>query len=334
MDILLLTLKDTKHPKAGGVELSHHEIMKRLSEKGHNIIQFTSSFKGAKKREVKDGVKIFRSGNKYTVHLKGRKFYKKRNLDFDLVIDEWNIRPFNASDYTEEPTLLLFHMLLDGFWDNLLPCPASYVVKNFVEKRWLWKNRETFTITFSESTVQTLKKFGFKGVSKIPLGNDIERSLKERKNDKKTVLFLGRLSDRKGAEDALKAFRISKGKFQGKVKMEVAGKGPLLSDLKKKYSSDYITFHGYVSETKKEELLEKSDLALIPSKRENWCLVVTEANSKGTPVVGYDIPGLRDSIKHGETGILVDPDPISLSKGILKLLRDESLLKKILQKSS
>ena len=39
--------------------------------------------------------------------------------------------------------------------------------------------------------------------------------------------------------------------------------------------------------------------------REGWGLVVTQANAMGTPAIGYDVPGLRDSTRYDETGINV-----------------------------
>jgi len=44
---------------------------------------------------------------------------------------------------------------------------------------------------------------------------------------------------------------------------------------------------------------------LIPSVREGRGLVATEASSVVTPVVAYDVHGLRDSVRNNETGFLV-----------------------------
>jgi len=43
----------------------------------------------------------------------------------------------------------------------------------------------------------------------------------------------------------------------------------------------------------------------VPAVREGWELVVTEGNALGTPVIGYDVPGLRDSMRYDETAINV-----------------------------
>ena len=59
---------------------------------------------------------------------------------------------------------------------------------------------------------------------------------------------------------------------------------------------------------------QASHLVLIPSIREGWGLIVTESNAMGTPVVAYDVNGLRDSVLDGRNGILVKgKDPESLA---------------------
>jgi hypothetical protein len=66
----------------------------------------------------------------------------------------------------------------------------------------------------------------------------------------------------------------------------------------------------------------------VPSIREGWGLVVTEANAMGTAAIAYDAPGLRDSVVNGKTGILVkDKSPQNLASSALTLLKNPGLLK-------
>ena len=88
------------------------------------------------------------------------------------------------------------------------------------------------------------------------------------------------------------------------------------------------TFFGYVDEEKKAELLQRAWVMAHPSAREGWGLNVIEANSAGTPVVGYNVQGLRDSIIDNKTGLLVETDAISLADGVEKVLEDKKLLSK------
>jgi glycosyltransferase involved in cell wall biosynthesis len=59
---------------------------------------------------------------------------------------------------------------------------------------------------------------------------------------------------------------------------------------------------------------------------EGFGLVVIEANARGTPAVAYDVPGLRTSIRNGETGILVENGNVSaLADAIINIVKDTEL---------
>jgi glycosyltransferase involved in cell wall biosynthesis len=67
----------------------------------------------------------------------------------------------------------------------------------------------------------------------------------------------------------------------------------------------------------------------MPSVCEGWRLAVAESNAMGTPVVAYNVPGLRDSVIDGKTGVLVkDNSPQSLARISVSLLTDRDRLKK------
>ena len=56
-------------------------------------------------------------------------------------------------------------------------------------------------------------------------------------------------------------------------------------------------------------------------------LVVVEANAFGTPVVVYDVPGLRDSVQDGQTGLICRPNtPEALGEALADLLADPERL--------
>jgi glycosyltransferase involved in cell wall biosynthesis len=76
--------------------------------------------------------------------------------------------------------------------------------------------------------------------------------------------------------------------------------------------------------------LREAQVLIFPAVREGWGLVVLEANACGTPAVGYDVPGLRDSIRHGETGMLVKPGDLeALAEALTSLLKDDVLREKM-----
>jgi len=74
------------------------------------------------------------------------------------------------------------------------------------------------------------------------------------------------------------------------------------------------------------EQLNRSHVFLNASPKEGWGLTVVEANACGVPVVGSDVPGLRDSIQDGVTGFLVPYGNVdAFAEKTAALLKDEVL---------
>ncbi|EHR78585.1 glycosyl transferase [Thermococcus litoralis DSM 5473] len=329
MRVLWLNWKDIKHPEAGGAEVYTHEIAKRLVKKGHEITLFTSHFDGAKKKEEIDGIEVIRGGKIVgvfnTVYSHAKRFYKENKNDFDIVIDEINTRPFLTPKYVDKPIIALIHQLAVEFWDYKTLFPINFIGKHILEPYWLKHYLNIKTITVSESTKEDLEKLGFKyveivynGLDKIILDNVPE------KEDEFTAIFVGRLTPTKKPEDAVIAF-----KMLNKGKMWIVGRGELMEKLKKRYKDKNIEFKGFVPEKEKIELMKKAHVLLVPGIREGWGRVVIEANALGTPAIGYNVPGLRDSIKHNYNGLLCEPNPKAMSKALGELYEDEALRKRL-----
>ena len=60
----------------------------------------------------------------------------------------------------------------------------------------------------------------------------------------------------------------------------------------------------------------------MTSPREGWGLAVSEANLAGTPAVVYDVPGIRDAVHQGQTGLRSAPSPAALAQVLAELLSD------------
>ena len=87
-------------------------------------------------------------------------------------------------------------------------------------------------------------------------------------------------------------------------KLVIAGDGPERSRLEA-MAGPGVTFTGRVSEEEKHRLLCSAWLLLHPALIEGWGIVITEAAIRGTPAIGFDVPGLRDSVVNGQSGLLV-----------------------------
>lgn len=322
--ILWLSWRDIKNPQAGGAERVAIETAKRFVKNNKKVTIFTSSFDHAKSVEYVDGIEIRRKGNLLTCRIHAFFYYLKTRSATDLVIDEINTIPFFSVLYAHKKTVVLIHQLAREYWGNLVNWPLSLLgEKSEPLALSLYKNRPTMVV--SNSTKDDLKKLNFKNIRVIREGLD----LKPKQNKKKanTVLYLGRLTPAKGPQDALLAFKKIVEAIPN-TKLIIAGSGTqkfttqIKNLAKSLHISKSILFAGYVSEKEKISLLAKSKIVLIPSVREGWNLVAIEAMSQGAVPIAYNVPGLKDSILNGKTGILVEKDPLALAEASISLLNN------------
>ena len=109
------------------------------------------------------------------------------------------------------------------------------------------------------------------------------------------------------------------------AKLWIVGNGYLKSRLEK-FSVDDVTFWGHLPLEKKNELMSRAHVILVPGVREGWGLVVTEANGLGTPAVAYNVPGLRDStIDNYNCIICKNNSPENMTENIIRLLTNKEL---------
>jgi glycosyltransferase involved in cell wall biosynthesis len=331
--ILWFNWRDIKNPAAGGAEVLTHEIMRRLVLKGHKMTLFTAQFPNCVLHESIDGVEVIRDGNRFGVYRKAARFYRKNQDKYDLIIDEINTRPFLTPTFAKTPIIALFHQMAREFWFYETSFPLNYLGYYYLEKKWLSHYRNITTITISESSKKDLESLDFKDIRIIPEGLDI-KPLSEvpQKQSQPTLIFAGRLKKAKLPHHAIQAFELIKKEIPD-ARMWVVGDGYLLNKLKMLNVRD-IEFFGHVSNELKYELMSKAHLALVPAVREGWGLVVTEFNAMGTPVVGYNVPGIRDSVKDGITGILTkENSPVHLADAAVSLLRDKDSLRQLSSKA-
>lgn len=334
MNILLFSWRGLGHPYAGGAEYSTLQHAKGWIQAGHQVTLFTSSFKGAKSEEEIDGIRIIRKGGQtFSVHIWAMLWYLFGNHQrFDIVIDEIHGIPFFTPLFVRVPKLAFIHEVAKEVWGlnswpfpfNLIPAVVGTLMEPLIFKSFY---KKIMFMTVSESTKSDLINWDIpkKNISIIYNGFDNPNPTKKQKESKKTIIYLGTLSKDKGIEDALLAFsliyRVSKD-----TQFWVVGKGEsyYLEYLKRKVKllgiEKVTKFFGFVSEIEKYNLLSKAYILINPSIREGWGFVVIEAASVGIPTVGYNVPGLRDSVVNQKTGLLCNPNPKSLADKVEYLL--------------
>jgi glycosyltransferase involved in cell wall biosynthesis len=186
-------------------------------------------------------------------------------------------------------------------------------------------------ITVSASTRDDLRRLGFAGqITVIPEGVETISKLEVAKGIEPDFLFVGRLAPSKRVGDLIRAFAaFFKTINRGDLYLLGDGSSQYVERLRHLVGdcglSTRVHFLGRLSTLEKHRAMARASALLMASVREGWGLVVTEANALGTPAIGYDVPGLRDSIKHLETGLLVNPSPDALAEAMLLIWLDAEL---------
>jgi len=107
----------------------------------------------------------------------------------------------------------------------------------------------------------------------------------------------------------------------------IVGGGSQRSKLEKKARDlgllGVVEFAGVVSEKEKVALLRRASVVVNTSEKEGWGLTVIEGNAFGVPSVSSDVPGLRDSVKDGRTGLLYPcRDTKALARKVVRVMTE------------
>jgi glycosyltransferase involved in cell wall biosynthesis len=142
------------------------------------------------------------------------------------------------------------------------------------------------------------------------------------------VIFLGRLREKKGVFDLVRAIPAV-AKRRPDVRFCIAGDGDaaeVMTLAEKLGVASVIDLPGWIDGAEKADALRKAAVLVLPSYFEGLPVCVLEAMAAGVAVVATRVGGIPDVIEEGQSGMLVEPgDVASLSKAILDLLTDARL---------
>lgn len=198
-------------------------------------------------------------------------------------------------------------------------------------KKWIVGRADRLTVV-SEGMKETMLSMGIPEdkIAVSPMGVDLRARFKPcagAQRDRR-LLFVGRLVSGKGAAVLLDATeRIAK--RHPDVHLDIVGDGPERAELEKITRTlrleDYVTFHGSKRQEEIAGYYQRAVVLVIPSTEpEGLGLVAVEAMGCRCPVVSTDVPGLRDVVKDGVTGLLAQPGSAEdLAVRIEQLLNDE-----------
>jgi len=134
------------------------------------------------------------------------------------------------------------------------------------------------------------------------------------KHDELVVLFLGRVSEDKGIPLLLEAWaNVTNDLPEGtSARLLVAGDGEVERFVRlaaERRVATTVDFLGWVPTERVEELLERADVLVLPSRWEGHPMAILEAMAHGIPVVATAVGGVPDLVDH-RSGILIGPDDV------------------------
>ena len=313
MHVAFLTWRDTTHPDGGGSEVFVESVGAELAARGHEVTLLCARHPGAARREERDGVRLLRTGGRLTVYPRGLGWLLRHRRDVDVVVDVVNGLPFATPLVRRRGVVALVHHVHAEQWRIIYPGLAGRVGW-FVESRvvpLLYRGRPVLTV--SDSSARDLAAIGVDPAAITVVRNGLAAApppLRDDRPDEPRLVVLSRLVPHKQIEHALAVVQRLVAEVPG-LHLDVVGDGWWRDHLVEAAAdldvTDKVTFHGHVSDARRDELVARARLMLMPSVKEGWCLAVTEAGAQGTPSVAYaHAGGVTESIRDGVTGRLVD----------------------------
>jgi glycosyltransferase involved in cell wall biosynthesis len=335
MNILIVNWQDIRNPLSGGAEVHLHEIFSRIARIGHRVTLCCSSYPGAPHEEIIDGIRILRSGARPLFNFVFPFTYiaRLRGADFDVVVEDLNKVPFFTPLYVRRPLAGIAHHLFGKsvFRETGL-IPAAYVYLLERCALALYRGRIPFMVV-SRSTEEEFLSAGFPPGRLAVIHNCVDHARYSTGDGVKSpdplAVYFGRLKRYKSVDNFLAALPSVIARFPA-LKAVVAGEGDdmdrLVGIARRLGIGEAVRFTGYVTEEEKVDLLRRAWFTVTTSLKEGWGLTVIESNACGTPSIAADVPGLRDAVREGETGLLYPHGDVrALGERMIRLLEDGAL---------
>jgi glycosyltransferase involved in cell wall biosynthesis len=329
--ILVVNWQDRENPQAGGAEIHLHEIFGRLAGRGHEVTLLCGGWPGSPPRATLDGLAVHRVGTRHTFPLRAHRYFRRHLAGrFDVLVEDINKVPLYTPLWRVPRVVALVPHLFGATAFQELPTPLAAAV-------WLAERplgiayRNVPFEAISESTRGDLEARGIPGTSVqvIYPGIDTTRYTPDPslRSPAPSFAYLGRLKRYKGVHVVIQAFaRLA----HPTATLEIAGAGdyrPALERLARSLDlHNRVRFLGRIPEAEKLALLRRAWALAFASPKEGWGITNLEAAACGTPVVASDSPGIRESVRNGETGYLVPHGDVGAMAQAMRAIAESSAL--------
>jgi len=336
----------------GGVSTVVYQITKELYKRGHKVHVLTTNAYITDKKNREERVKVYRFAlvsrtlSKYNLIVPEMKFlsWAKRMIKkYDCIHIHGYRNPYNAiihyyATRYDVPYVLQAHGSLPRI---MVKKRLKMVYDVFFGYRLL---RDTSkVIALNKMEAEQYKRMGVpeEKIAVIPNGIDLSEytelppkgSFKKKFNipeDKKIILYLGRIHKTKGIDFLVKAYAylIKKMNFKDAILVIAGPDDGYLDEVKHLVQeldiSNSVLFTGPLYGKDKISAYVDSDVYVLPSRYEIWGMTVLEAYACGKPVIASKVGGLMDLIIEGMTGLLFKPGDITeLAESIFFLLDNQ-----------
>lgn len=312
MKILVVNWQCRENPLAGGAEIHLHEIFERLAARGHEVTLLCGGWPGCAPTATLGGIETLRVGTRQTFALKVYKYWKEHlnERSFDVLVEDINKAPLYTPMWgsTAASVACVPHLFGGTAFQELsLPLAAA-----------VWLSERPIPLVYydvpfqaiSMSTADDLVARGIRRehVQVIYPGVSFDHYTPDAgvRAPAPTFSYIGRLKRYKGVNLVIRAFAALR---SPDAILEIAGAGdyrPSLETLARSLDlGARVRFLGFISEAEKLALLRRSWAVALASPKEGWGLTNVEAAACGTPAVASNSPGIRESVRDGETGFLV-----------------------------
>ncbi len=333
MKICHLMYDDIANPwLGGGGAVRAMELYRRLSSR-HEITVVSGLFPGAESETERHGLRLLRVGSARSYALSRVGYCRAavaqlQRLEWDLWINEFSaFAPLRVPAALRRQGLLLFYHFMG--WHALAKQPLVGGVAWLCERRALRAYERILTIAPSvQARIQ--RRVCDAKVSLVYSGVD-RRFFALAPEQAPYLLYFGRMDiHTKGIDLLIAAFAAIAAEHPD-IGLTLAGRGTpqqlakVHSLVRRAGLAHRVQVIGRVAEEQQGELLRRALIVCVPSRYEGWCMVAVEAAAAGKAVLGTDIDGLRDAVRHDETGVLVPPEDVgALADGMRALIVDEA----------
>lgn len=297
MRVLFVAWRDLENERAGGSEVLVDGLATELVARGHEVAVMSSRPVGAR------AYRVVANGGAYTQYLWAPFRYLRHFRGWDLAVDVTNGMAFLPPLWRRGPTICWVNHVHTEQWGQWFPGPVA-AVGRFVESRVTpLVHRRSQYVAISPSTADALAASGVEP-DRVTVVTSGTGPVDARHEDAPEPLFVevGRIVAHKRVDLLLRAWERVRPRTGGRL--VVVGDGPAMASLAG-LAGEGVELEGFVTERRKQELLAQAWLLVHPAMHEGWGLVIQEAAAAGTPALAFDVPGVRDAVVDGMTGVLV-----------------------------